>query len=156
MIRIAKALADGRVGARKGRPNQDELRRAVSTAYYALFVALASAAADLFVGTSAAVRRSPVWIQTYRSLEHGFAKQQCNRIGATQSFDAGIVRFAEAFVIMQEKRHDADYNPAETFYRSTVHTWVGQVEQALSGFRKAPRADRRAFLAFVIHRTRRN
>ena len=162
-MRIAKALAEGRVGRGRGRPNQDELRRAISTAYYALFDALASAAADLFVGSSASARRNPAWVHTYRSLQHGFAKNQCARILAGQNYqqpqnipilDQRILSFAEAFSTMQESRLDADYNPAGTYYRSLVQILIGSAEQALSGFMKAPRDDRRAFVAFVMHNRR--
>ena len=163
MIRIAKALAEGRVGRGRGRPNQDELRRAISTAYYALFGALASAAADLFVGSSPSARRNPAWVHTYRSLQHGYAKNQCARILAGQNsqppqsipiLDQRILAFAEAFMTLQESRLDADYNPSETYYRSLVQILIGSAEQALMGFMRPPRADRRAFVALVMHNRR--
>ena len=41
LIRIARHLAAGGTGSGIGRPRQDELCRAVSCAYYAMFHALA-------------------------------------------------------------------------------------------------------------------
>ena len=161
LIRIAKGLADGRIGGRRGRPNQDELRRALSTGYYALFHSLAGAAADLFVGSSVSTRNSDVWVQTYRSLQHGFAKEQCSRIVAAKNnqskqsvstFDYRIVDFAETFVAMQELRLEADYNPTASFTRSDVSIRIGAAELALKGFQASPRTERRAFAAFVMHR----
>ena len=55
-------------------PTQTDLRRAVSTAYYALFHCLAAAAADLLTGNGS---RGPEWHQVYRALEHGKARKAC-------------------------------------------------------------------------------
>ena len=158
LMRIAKGLSSGMLrSSRRGRPNQEELRRAVSTAYYALFSALARSAADIFVGRSAATRRSQVWVQIYRSLNHGPAKAQCDKIVKgqnTPAFDQRIIVFAEAFVNMQAERHQADYNPAATFYRTGVQTSIGAAEQALAGLAGCTISERRNFVAFVMHRGR--
>ena len=56
-------------------------------------------------------------MHTYRSLQHGYAKNQCARILAGQNtqsaqnipiLDHRILAFAEAFMTMQESRLDAD------------------------------------------------
>ena len=52
---------------------QASLRRAISTAYYAVFHSLARIAADLIVGTD----RNEAWHQAHRALEHGSAKNAC-------------------------------------------------------------------------------
>ena len=75
LIRIARQLASGAVGENRGRPRQAELRRAVSAAYYALFHALAHCCANRLAGSG---RDEAAWIQTYRALEHGHARNQCN------------------------------------------------------------------------------
>ncbi len=123
LLWIAKALADGQIGGRRGRPNQEDLRKALSTAYYALFDTLASTAADAFVGSSSTVRKGQLWVQTYRSLDHGAAKAQCGRVFARQNapaFSSAILTFADTLVTMQGLRLDADYNPGRTFSRSDV------------------------------------
>ena len=79
LIRIARGLAGGAIGGNIGRPRQAELRRAVSAAYYALFHALARCCADTLVGATPASRSQTAWTQTYRALEHGYAKNQCVR-----------------------------------------------------------------------------
>ncbi len=55
------------------RPTQANLRRAVSTAYYAVFHSLAQTAADMLIGR----KRTSDWHQVYRALEHGNAKNAC-------------------------------------------------------------------------------
>ena len=52
-----------------GQPSQEALRRAISTAYYAMFHALATSNADLIVGARTSANESN-WIATYRSLRH--------------------------------------------------------------------------------------
>ena len=69
LIATARGLAEGD----PRRPSQANLRRAVSTAYYAMFHCLAGTAADLLIGGS----RSEAWHQVYRALEHGSAKGAC-------------------------------------------------------------------------------
>ena len=59
-----------------GRPRQSDLRRAVSTAYYALFHCLAICCANMLVGGPGASRSEAAWRQAYRALNHG-AKKRC-------------------------------------------------------------------------------
>ena len=50
------------------------------------------------------------WFHIYRSLQHSDAKTACEAV-RNLSFPATIVTCAEAFVTLQQERHDADYNP---------------------------------------------
>jgi uncharacterized protein (UPF0332 family) len=52
----------------RGAPNQTRLRRAISTAYYALFHSIVRSAADAFVG--ARHRQTPRYETVYRGFEH--------------------------------------------------------------------------------------
>ncbi|MDW8444487.1 MAG: hypothetical protein RML45_09430 [Acetobacteraceae bacterium] len=61
-----------------GRPRQSDLRRAVSTAYYALFHTLAKSNADLLALKSDGVLER-AWTQVYRSLQHGTFAQKDRR-----------------------------------------------------------------------------
>ena len=67
-------------------PTQADLRRAVSTAYYALFHCLAGTAADLLTGAS----RGKEWHQVYRALEHGKARDACRQQAAMRTFPKEI------------------------------------------------------------------
>jgi hypothetical protein len=63
LIATARKLAK----ASPQKPRQADLKRAVSTAYYALFHALAKDAADMLVGVGPS-RPDKAWTQTYRAL----------------------------------------------------------------------------------------
>ena len=153
LIRMARHLANGGAGASSGRPSQADLRRAVSTAYYALFHALASNCADMLIGSTPSRRSQQAWRQTYRSPEHRFIKNQCNR-NEISRFPPQIRNFASAFVELQNRRHTADYDPlpdpGATFYRSDVLTLVADAERAINLFNSAGEAHRRAFAAYVL------
>ena len=93
-----------------GRPRQAMLRRAVSTAYYAMFHALCQSNADTLVGPSPSGPDPELWLDTYRTLEHRAAK---NRLASSISSrqDPAIRNFARTFGSMQEQRINADYDP---------------------------------------------
>jgi uncharacterized protein (UPF0332 family) len=135
------------------RPRQADLRRAVSTAYYAAFHALARECADRFVGTGRGRSRA-AWRQTYRSLEHGFAKDACKQT-ENLGFPLSITDFAEAFVQLQEERHRADYDPDARYTRAEVQVLIVLAEQAATSLRNAPMNDRTAFAVLVLTRRRR-
>ena len=134
------------------RPRQADLRRSISTAYYALFNAVAQDAADVLVGTGT-LRASRTWGQTYRAVEHGFAKNAC-REAPRHPFPPGIQVCADAFVRLQEIRHQADYDPEARFKRVDAINWVADAEAAIAGLRSAPRADRRAFAIHILLKKR--
>lgn len=145
LIKTARRLTES-LG--RGQPRQSDLKRAVSTAYYALFHALCRICADGFIGTKTADRSNPAWQQTYRSVEHGLAKNRCseNKIG---EFPAEIRNFAEEFVKLQEKRHEADYNPISRFKLNDVVVAIDAAELAIKQLKNCPIKDRRAFAAWV-------
>jgi hypothetical protein len=81
-------------------PSPAELRRAVSTAYYAVFHALAHVCADRLIGSSNAASQGGAWGQVYRALEHGFARNACEQAKGL-GFSEGITTFAIAFVMAE-------------------------------------------------------
>jgi uncharacterized protein (UPF0332 family) len=136
------------------RPRQSDLKRAVSTAYYAMFHALCRNCADCLIGGTNSDRSAPAWRQAYRAVEHGFAKKQCARKGVISKFPKEIEDFAAQFKTLQEKRHSADYDPASRFNRSDVETAIDTAELAIKKFQKAQRKDRRAFAAWTAMKNR--
>ena len=92
----------------------------------------------------------PAWIQAYRALEHGRAKQRCQREDFIKRFPMEIQGFADWFAKMQEKRETADYNPAVSFQQSAVIQDIELAELRIAQFRQAPERDRRAFAAYVL------
>lgn len=148
LLGTARRLAQ----ANPSKPRQADLRRAISTAYYALFHALAKECADRFIGTSAGVSQE-AWTQVYRALAHGFAKEQCRKAGKL-GFSAPVVQFADTFASLQEERHRADYDPDASYSRADVLVAVANAEQAMRDFRHADKYDRAAFTALVLFRKR--
>lgn len=132
-----------------GKPKQANLRRATSTAYYAMFHALAHCCADLLVGASKSSRSNEAWHQTYRSLEHGAVKNACAS-AIIKKFPLEIQDFAALFVSMQKKRHDADYNPKEKFYKSATLIDIRLVESTIKAFKDSSAKDKRAFAIFTL------
>ena len=96
LIALARMLASAPAhGERRGRPQQVQLRKAISAAYYAMFHALATSNADTLIGASPRFRSLPAWTQTYRALDHGLARQQINR--GLSNFSPGHARFWQQF-----------------------------------------------------------
>lgn len=111
-------------------------------------------AADCLVGTSGASRSERAWRQAYRALEHGLAKSQCEKI-SSRDFPAEIEDFANQFIVMQSKRHYADYDPWSRFVRSEVLSDIAAVENSIARFKSQHRKDRLAFAVWVVLKKRR-
>ncbi len=150
LIATVKYLASSQ---RRGRPRQEDLHRAVSTAYYAMFHALARSNANLLVGSTPAKRSNQAWRQLYRALDHSQAARATGRQELLQ-FPQDIQDFAAQFVKMQSQRHNADYDPLETFSRSDVLQLILETTLAIDGFNRARTLDRRAFAVLVLFRLR--
>ena len=152
LLTIAFNLASGT--GRPGRPVDAELRRAVSTAYYAMFHALAQTCAAL-LGTNPSTKHA--WIQLYGALEHGPAKSRCTGpSNVLQTFPRAVQNFASHFVKMQAHRHRADYDPTARLERAAVFQYIEETKTAIEDLNQAPRKDRRAFAVYVLFPLRRN
>ena len=135
----------------RGRPTQARLRRAVSTAYYAMFHCLAATAADLFIGR----RRGPAWHRAYRALEHGKARSACRQERTMQAFPTEVRNFAKTFVVLQTERQRADYAlDTNAYQKSDVLGYIASAELAIGRFEQAGIDARRAFAAHVLFRQR--
>lgn len=84
---------------------QAALRRAVSTAYYALFHALCTVCSDGLVRWS----RTELVDRTYRSLDHGTARRRLATLASATGADPSIRRLSALFSLLQDRRNDADY-----------------------------------------------
>ena len=89
LIQAARVQAEP---GRHGHPTQPQLRRAASTAYYAMFHILAAAVADLVVG-----ERNPEWHRACRALEHSQARKACQQVRTMREVPADIREFASVF-----------------------------------------------------------
>ena len=130
-----------------------DIRRAVSTVYYALFNHLCRHFSHVVVRTSDATY-TRAWLQAYRYLDHKPARDQCEKIERSNEtqhlgFPSEIVRFAIAFKEMQQRRLNADYNPAAQMTSLDAYSWILAAEQAIADFENASPEHQRAFVLFV-------
>jgi hypothetical protein len=150
LIKTARRI----LGAAKRKPSQADLRRAVSTAYYAMFDALARSCAEEIVGRSPTKRSTPEWARVYRALEHGKSKKALGELkdgtGAPAGVDLSALGFCETLETLRLRRHEADYNPIPLkLKRVDVSALIDLAEAAIADFfRQAPAEQRRA-LAFA-------
>ena len=147
-IETARDLAGA---SRQGhQPRETNLRRAVSTTYYAMFHCLACCCADTIAGDSPANRDPSAWNQAYRALEHRTARNRCEDKSQIKKFPHEIREFAAQFVDLQIKRHRADYDPNANFSKNEVIQDIHAAENVIQRFTKASPKDRRAFVAYVL------
>lgn len=127
-------------------------RRAVSTAYYALFHALAKVCAEsLLPGTR---KSSPEYERIYRALDHGPLK---NAFGQSPlKDDAAIKKIGEAFVQLQSERHRADYMPPDQnmFVPSECVRLIELAKQAANQIEALSEDQRRTLSTFAIFKNR--
>ena len=146
-----------------GRPRQADLRRAVSSAYYGLFHAVATAASDRFIGASN--RSMARYELVYRSIDHNRLRALCDEVAKQTvdsrfvppgGFSANLKAFATAIVDLYQMRHDAVYIPSFDVTRSEVRLLVATAQDAFDGFLSAATEEREAFLTLLLFRPRRN
>jgi len=103
-------IADSLVRREERRPREASLRRAVSTAYYALFHRLASLCADRLVGWK---KTWDVFTPIYRTLDHGRTLSVLTERNSEKKHPLGeaIERVGISFKALQAAREWADYNP---------------------------------------------
>ncbi len=150
------ATARRTVGDGPGAPKQSNLRRAVSTTYYAMIHCVAKCCAGTLVGKTRMHRKEPAWRQAYRALEHGHARSRCSS-PTIRAFPSGIEAFADKFADMQRKRHRADYEPQAREGRWRKSEVVEDIEvtaNVIEKFDSTPIRERRAFAVFVLLKNR--
>ena len=129
----------------RGKPRQANLRRAVSSAYYAVFHRLCIDATAEVVG----VARSKQEVGRFlaRKFDHGRMKTVCGDFAAgsrprlpqvlqsapgASPTNATLQQICLSFVALQEARHSADYDLARQFKRAEAAGLVRQAELALA------------------------
>jgi hypothetical protein len=143
-----------------GPPRQVDLRRAISSAYYGIFHATLTAAADHFVGTTK--RSTTEYALVYRSIDHRSLRTLCSQVvkptlpasfspyGSGNSFGPDVRAFAAAVIELQEKRISADYDPLIRIKSSDALLAVSVARSAVARFRSTNARRRVAFLTFLV------
>lgn len=133
-------------------PLEDSLRRAVSTAYYAMFHALAASNADCLIGPPQDRISQHAWTRVYRGLGHRDAKRN---IQQEQGLFSQPVRSSASTVVeLQDQRHIADYDPDQSFALSAVLNWIDRAEDAINDFMLVSQGERRAVAIQALIRRR--
>ncbi len=129
------------------------LRRSVSAAYHALFHLLVDEAATLLVGSKS---RVPLRNCLRRAFQHSTMKQVATQFANSnvsrrlrpgldgQPLQNEIKSVAQAFVDLQQLRHEADYDMARRFTRREVLDLLDDAETAFADWkavRKSVQAD---------------
>ena len=135
----------------RGRPRQAFLKRAISTAYYAMFHCLSASNANVLIGASR--RTSDAWMAAYRQLEHRMAYSRCDQ-ASVASFPAAVRSFADTLRKLKESREEADYNPAATFSRFDAYQQIYDAYRAIVGFERLPARTRKDFAAHILFKKR--
>jgi hypothetical protein len=144
-----------------GRPRQVDLRRAISSAYYGLFHAILTAAADEAIGT--AYRSTENYALAYRSVDHRVLRALCvevqkstlpakyRRYEPAGGFSRFIRAVAASVVELQDARYAADYDPLIILKRSDAALAVRTARRAVRRFGGATAKSRKAFLALLLY-----
>jgi uncharacterized protein (UPF0332 family) len=144
------------------KPRQASLRRAISTAYYALFHMLINDGALKFVPSS------PAWLrdQAQRAFTHGEMRSACeafSRSSKTYShllvppLESELRSVAAAFVELQQLRHAADYDLSQTFDRVNVLEAIELAKTAMADWSKVRNTpNSNVFLAALLLQSRWN
>ena len=134
----------------RGKPKEASLRRAVSTAYYALFHEL-----NRTVANSLARFSSPwsVYALIYRAIDHQTARRLFERARRPDSDElraigSPIADIGEVFIRLQVERHRADYDPEPYPHgRYDVLEMIAQAKDAASKLSSLPEDAKRALAA---------
>jgi hypothetical protein len=93
-------------------PTQADLRRALSTAYYAAFHFIMAQCADLLTCDPGGQILGRAWRQVYRSIKHADVRNACNAAAeASYGFPQAIQAFAVLYPNLRRLREEADYDP---------------------------------------------
>ncbi len=127
-------------------------RRAVSTAYYAVFHALAKLCADELLGDRSDTRTEE-YVRIYRSLEHGtlktaFKASPVKRVVALQ-------KIGNRVVLLQSERIRSDYLPSQALYTSDqCLDLVNSAKSAVRSIAGLSRSDRRSLAVYLLFKNR--
>ena len=126
-------------------PSQADMRRAISTAYYAVFHTLAASNAELIAGQPLSNISSYAWERVYRRLDHGRA--QNNLRAVLSQLSPNGENFARAFIELQDQRQNADYNPNIQLVLSDAINIIRQAQTAIRDFAQLSQEERRLLAA---------
>lgn len=152
-MRPAELLRLARVHAADvgGRPRWMARNRAASTAYYAVFHALAEFCGRELVG---AWKPWPAFRHVYRSLDHGTAKKVLDAARREPTTHVTIKGLGDIFTVLQERRHLADYDPGYSITSADLVALLADADRALTLIANIPAAERKLLAVRLIGKSR--
>ena len=129
------------------KPQQANLRRAISSAYYGLFHLLVDDASRAMVkgGSKQAAKLRTLFA---RSFEHAEMKDVSKLFASgglppllapvVGKVDPNLQLVAQAFVDLQQARHEADYDVGKRFARAETQALLARASEALATWRAMP------------------
>jgi len=124
------------IGTSGIRPKQANLKRAVSTAYYALFHALSHNCVESLIGWG--TRSDHYWelvSPVYRLNDHGHAKTAFKEIARDRSSSQALIQISSSFAELQEQRLLADYDPKPHFDMRSTRQLIERARDAIQEVR---------------------
>lgn len=166
MLDLADFLAVARLLTVAGTspPSDAQLRRAVSTAYYALFHRVLQAAAQRFMGPNQ--ENSAGYALIYRSFDHRHIRTVCEALNVhtlkdnikrqlgRHAVSPDMRNFANTFSLLQDARHLADYDPESIFLPTDVLSLIGSANAAIEAFDRVAAGEQTDVLALMLVRVR--
>jgi len=107
------------------RPKQANLRRAISSAYYAVFHQLIEDTVALLLPARLAELR----VQVGRKFVHSTMKKVAQAAAKLQNRNLATV--GSAFIVLQEARHQADYDFSRSFTKSEATEYIERAREAM-------------------------
>lgn len=137
---------------KEGRSSSAYKRRAVSTAYYAVFHALAKLCAETLLPSPD--RKSEEYSRVYRALEHGSLKTAFAK--KPLSDREPLRKIGELVVGLQSERQDADYAPPlkKRYSQREAKNLVDRARQAVKEINSLGAEDCRTLATCLLFRTR--
>jgi hypothetical protein len=127
-------------------------RRAVSTAYYAVFHALAKLCANELLGGRIDVH-SQEYVRVYRALDHGTLKTAFNAPPLNRA--APLQKIGSSVVELQSERIRSDYLPSQSLYtRDQCRDLVDSAKSAVGNIAALSQSDRRSLAVSLLFKNR--
>ncbi|MYA03615.1 MAG: hypothetical protein F4Y37_03255 [Caldilineaceae bacterium SB0664_bin_22] len=126
----------------------------MSTAYYAVFHALANSNADCLIGPPTDPLLEHAWHRIRRGLDHSQARRNLEQ--DRDRFSPPVQEFITTFAGLQDARHAADYDARRKFTVTEVDSWIDLAEEAITDFMDVALNERRAVAAQTLIRRRPN
>jgi uncharacterized protein (UPF0332 family) len=159
LLEAARELVNHQEGP--GRPKPVYLRRAVSSAYYALFHCICKKAACHLLGSASTDEQ----LCLARSFNHAAIKTTCEWItGSARAPEhagvivkslssSSIVDVALAFCALQEARHKADYDHLSPLPKETALGYIQDAERAMRSLSRARKKNQEALFCLLALKT---